>query len=99
METTPSHATISVIVPVYNAGKTLGKCVESICNSTYPHLEIICVNDGSSDCSADILAELAAHDPRIVVINQENRGVSAARNAALDAASGNMSQGWIPMTI
>lgn len=88
METTPSPATISVIVPVYNAEKTLGKCVESICNSTYPYLEIICVNDGSSDCSADILAELAAHDPRIVVINQENRGVSAARNAALDAASG-----------
>lgn len=83
-----SPATISVIVPVYNAEKTLRKCVESICNSTYPHLEVICVNDGSTDCSADILAELAAADPRIVVINQENKGVSAARNAALDVARG-----------
>ena len=86
--TMQSPATISVIVPVYNAEKTLSKCLESICASTYPHLEIICVNDGSTDGSADILAELAARDSRIIVINQANAGVSAARNAALDAATG-----------
>ena len=80
--------TVTVIVPVYNAEKTLRRCVGSICASTYPHLEIICVNDGSTDGSADILAELAARDSRIVVINQTNAGVSAARNAALDAATG-----------
>ena len=80
--------TVTVIVPVYNAEKTLRRCVGSICASTYPHLEIICVNDGSTDGSAEILAELAARDSRIVVINQTNAGVSAARNAALDAATG-----------
>lgn len=79
---------ISVIVPVYNAEKTLRKCVESICNSDYPHLEIICINDGSTDSSPSILRELAAADPRIIVVNQENGGLSAARNAGLDIASG-----------
>lgn len=79
---------ISVIVPVYNAEKTLRKCVESICNSSYPHLEIICINDGSTDSSPDILKHLAAADSRIIVINQKNSGVSAARNAGLDTATG-----------
>ncbi len=83
-----SPATISVIVPVYNAEKTLRRCIESICASTYPHLEIICVNDSSTDRSRQILAEMAQRDSRIVVINQANAGVSAARNAALVAATG-----------
>lgn len=83
-----SPATISVIVPVYNAEKTLRKCLESICGSSYPHLEIICVNDGSTDSSLGILHEFAARDKRIVVVSQENGGLSAARNAALDVATG-----------
>ncbi len=85
MNSTP---TISVIIPAYNAEKTLRRCLESICASTYPHLEIICVNDGSTDRSGQILAEMAAQDSRIVVITQANAGVSAARNAGLDAATG-----------
>lgn len=79
---------LSVIVPVYNAAKWLPRCLDSICGQTYPQLEIICVNDGSTDDSAKILEEYAAKDSRIKVIHQENAGVSVARNAGLDAAMG-----------
>lgn len=79
---------ISVIVPVYNTEAYLRKCLDSICEQTYPHLEILCVNDGSTDGSADILSEFAAKDKRIKIINQQNAGLSAARNAALDIAQG-----------
>ncbi len=79
---------LSVIVPVYNADKWLPRCLDSICGQTYPHLEIICVNDGSTDDSAKILEEYAAKDSRVKVIHQENAGVSVARNAGLDAAMG-----------
>ena len=79
---------ISVIVPVYNTEQYLRTCLDSICTQTYDNLEIICVNDGSTDGSAEILAEYAAKDRRIVVITQENAGLSAARNAALDIAKG-----------
>lgn len=79
---------ISVIVPVYNTSAYLRKCLDSICQQTYKNLEIICVNDGSTDDSASILEEYAAADSRIVVITQENAGLSAARNAALEIAKG-----------
>lgn len=79
---------ISVIVPVYNTAPWLRRCLDSICGQSYPHLEIICVNDGSTDDSAAILAEYAVRDSRIIVINQPNSGLSAARNAGLDVATG-----------
>lgn len=79
---------ISVIVPVYNTEKYLRSCLDSICKQTYENLEIICVNDGSTDGSADILAEYAAKDDRIVVITQKNAGLAAARNAALEIVKG-----------
>lgn len=79
---------ISIVVPVYNAEKYLKKCLDSLINQTYKNLEIICVNDGSCDNSYNILKEYAHLDSRIIVINQENRGASEARNAALDNASG-----------
>lgn len=79
---------LSVIVPVYNTAKWLRRCLDSICGQTYPHLEIICVNDGSTDDSLDILNEYATKDSRIVVINQKNGGLSAARNVALRLAKG-----------
>ena len=79
---------ISVIVPVYNTAKWLRKCLDSIRTQTYSHLEIICVNDGSTDNSSEILNEYSELDNRIVVINQKNSGVSAARNAALHIARG-----------
>ena len=79
---------ISVIVPVYNTAPWLARCLDSICAQTYQNLEILCVNDGSTDNSAEILAEYAAKDGRIKVFTQENAGLSAARNTALNHATG-----------
>lgn len=79
---------ISVIVPVYNTAPWLRRCLGSICAQTYRNLEILCVNDGSTDNSAEILAEYAAQDSRIKVFTQENAGLSAARNTALAHATG-----------
>lgn len=79
---------ISVIIPVYNSGKYLADCLNSVLSQSYKELEIICVNDGSTDDSADILEEYARKDGRIHVIHQQNAGVSAARNAGLQAANG-----------
>lgn len=71
-------------MPVYNVEKYLSACLNSICSQTYPHFELIAVNDGSSDKSLEILNEYARNDKRIKVINSVNQGVSAARNLALD---------------
>ncbi len=79
---------LSVIVPVYNTAPYLRRCLDSVCGQTYANLEIICVNDGSTDDSASILAEYAAQDARVKVISQLNAGASAARNAALKVATG-----------
>lgn len=79
---------ISIIVPVYNAEKTLQRCVSSLREQTHSHLEIILVNDGSRDGSLPMCRAFAELDSRIRVIDQPNGGVSAARNAGLDAATG-----------
>lgn len=79
---------ISIIVPVYNVEKYLPQCLESLINQTYANIEIICVNDGSTDNSLEILDKYAKRDSRIIVINQKNSGVSVARNAALKIISG-----------
>lgn len=81
----PSSPLLSVILPIYNTEPWLRRCLDSICNQTLRDIEIICVNDGSTDHSADILEEYAARDPRIRVIHQENGGLSAARNTGLAA--------------
>lgn len=78
----------SVIIPVYNAEKTLKRCVDSLLVQNYQHAEIILVNDGSSDNSKAICEEYAEKFDNVKLISQENAGVSAARNAGLDAASG-----------
>lgn len=80
--------TVSVIIPVYNVEKYLRKCLDSVVKQTYTNLEIICVNDGSPDNSAAILEEYAKSDSRIKIINQENKGLSGARNTGIDAATG-----------
>ncbi|WP_314354940.1 glycosyltransferase family 2 protein [uncultured Granulicatella sp.] len=80
---------ISVIVPVYNVEKYLRKAVQSIQNQSYKNLEIMLINDGSTDSSGDICDELAASDSRIVVIHKKNGGVSTARNEAQKLAKGN----------
>ena len=83
-----SSPTVSVIVPVYNTAEYLPCCLDSLINQTYPHIEILCVDDGSTDNSWQILQEYAAKDSRIKIFHQENAGVSTARNKALDHATG-----------
>lgn len=79
---------VSIIVPVYNIEKYLAKCLDSLINQTLKEIEIICVNDGSTDNSAEILNEYAQKDSRIRIINQENAGLSAARNTGINNANG-----------
>lgn len=79
---------ISVIIPVYNTEKYLDECIRSVVNQTYPHLEIILVDDGSRDGSYGICEKWAKQDDRIVLLHKENGGQSTARNAALDVATG-----------
>lgn len=79
---------ISIIVPVYNSDIYLRECLESICSQTLQDIEIICINDGSTDDSLEILKEFQNIDARIIIINQKNKGVSAARNSGLEIATG-----------
>lgn len=79
---------ISVIVPVYNCGEYVERCITSITSQTYTDLEIICVNDGSTDNSGEILDNLSKNDSRIKVIHQKNAGVSKARNVGIDNSKG-----------
>ena len=81
-------AKVSVILPVYNAGKYLHQCMDSIVNQTLKDIEIICVDDGSSDNSLEILRQYAEKDERVKVIAQANGGAGAARNNGLRAATG-----------
>ena len=78
----------SVIIPVYNAEKTLRRCVDSLLKQNYADAEIILVNDGSKDSSGLICEEYAEHNTNVRYISQQNGGVSSARNAGLDAARG-----------
>lgn len=78
---------INIIVPVYNTEKYIRKCLDSIVNQTYRNLEIILVDDGSTDSSGDICDEYAQIDARIKVIHKENGGLSSARNAGLDVCT------------
>ncbi|MDR0643875.1 MAG: glycosyltransferase [Treponema sp.] len=78
----------SVIIPVYNVEKYLRSCIESVLFQTFEDIEIICINDGSTDHSLSILEEYAAVDKRFVIINQGNSGLAAARNAGAAAARG-----------
>lgn len=79
---------ISVVVPIYNAEKYLEKCIESILNQSYTNLELILVNDGSKDNSKDICGIYTQKDCRVKYIEQENQGVSVARNTGINNASG-----------
>lgn len=79
---------ISVIVPVYNVEKYLRKCVDSILSQTYKNLEIILIDDGSTDSSGKLCDELEKTDPRISVLHKDNGGLSSARNAGLDRMHG-----------
>ena len=82
------HPIVSIIVPVYNAEKTLARCVDSILNQTYQDYELLLVNDGSTDSSGGLCDSYAARDQRVRVFHKENAGVSNARNLALTQARG-----------
>ena len=88
-------AKLSVIVPIYNVEKYLRQCLESIVNQTFRDLEIILVDDGSPDKCGEICDEYAKKDNRIIVIHKANGGLSAARNDALNIATGE----WIALPI
>ncbi len=79
---------ISIIVPVYNAEKYLEVCLDSLQNQTLDQVEIICVNDGSTDHSLDILSQYASKNPKITVLSHENKGLGLTRNAGLAVARG-----------
>lgn len=79
---------VSVIVPVYNAEKYLAQCLDSILVQTLREIEVICVDDGSTDSSGEILDQYAKQDKRVKVLHRENRGYGAAMNAGLDVSAG-----------
>lgn len=81
---------VSIIVPVFNAERHLAGCVESILAQDYPALEVVLVDDGSTDSSGALCDEFAARDDRVSVIHRENGGIAAAQNSGLDAASGEL---------
>lgn len=78
---------ITVIIPVYNCEKYIGRCLESVLKNTYRNLQVICVNDGCTDGSMKVI-QMFKSDSRLLILNQENQGVSAARNCGLRFAEG-----------
>lgn len=79
---------VSIIVPVYNSGKFLEECLDSLIEQTYKNLEIICIDDGSTDDSLEILNKYKMMDDRIIVLSQENKGQSIARNLGIEVSKG-----------
>jgi len=82
------HATVSVVIPVYNVGPYLERCISSVLSQTMSQIEVIAVDDGSTDLSGALLDCFAIRDGRLHIIHQANAGVSRARNVGLEAASG-----------
>ncbi|MBQ1304531.1 MAG: glycosyltransferase family 2 protein, partial [Erysipelotrichaceae bacterium] len=92
---------VSIIVPVYNGGKVLERCVDSILTQDHRDLEVLLVDDGSKDDSLQIMQEYAKKDPRVIAIHKENGGVSSTRNLGLERATGDYVQfmdvdDWLP---
>ncbi len=79
---------VSVIVPVYNTEKYLQKCIDSIVNQSYRNIEVILIDDGSTDNSASICDKFAENDNRVIVFHKDNEGLSVARNFGIDRATG-----------
>lgn len=93
---------VSLLVPVYNAAAFLEKCVHTLVGQTYSNLQIVLINDGSTDESWEMMQQLAEKDDRIEIYNQSNRGVAATRNTLLDLAKGDFvlfvdSDDWIKL--
>lgn len=79
---------LSIVIPVYNAEAFLADCLDSVLNQSFDDIEVICVDDGSTDGSSAILERYRTADPRVMVVRQENAGLSAARNKGMASASG-----------
>lgn len=95
---------VSIIIPNYNTSKYIRECLESACNQTLKEIEIICINDGSTDNSIDIINDFAGKDSRIIVLDRPNRGVGISRNEAMSHANGEYigfidSDDWIDLTM
>lgn len=95
---------LSVIIPIYNTEEYLTKCLDSVANQTFKDIEIICVDDGSTDNSLSILNEYKQKDTRIKIINKENGGVSSARNSGIEKSRGTYltfldSDDWIDLDL
>ena len=88
MDKTKALPLISIIVPVYNVKDYVEKCLDSICGQSYTNLEIVVVDDGSTDGSGELCDAYALKDQRVKVIHRDNRGVSTVRNEGLDIAQG-----------
>ena len=80
---------VSIIIPLYNAESTIEKCINSILKQSYKDIEIIIINDGSSDKSLDVVKKISKKDKRLVVIDKENEGVAKTRNLGIKKATGN----------
>ena len=83
-----SKPLVSVLIPVYNVEDYLERCLDSVLNQTLTQIEVICVNDGSTDRSPEILKEYQENDSRIVIVNKQNGGLPSARNAGIEKARG-----------
>ena len=81
---------ISIIIPCYNVESYISQCLESVINQTYTNLEIICINDGSTDCTLSFIQKISHEDSRFVVIDQLNKGLSAARNIGISKSTGDL---------
>ena len=95
---------VSVIVPVFNVKPYLRRCLDSVLNQTLKEIQVICINDGSTDGSRDILEEYAARDERIMILDQENSGGGAARNTAFPYIKGKYTfftdaDDWLDLTL
>ncbi len=88
LKVSPNKICVSIIIPVYNAGKYIRQCIESVLCQSMRNIEIICVNDGSTDNSLEILKEYQQKDSRMMVIDQKNQGAGVARNNGMRHASG-----------
>ena len=93
-----SYPLVSVIIPVYQAENFVTECIRSVQAQNYPELEIILVDDGSTDCSGQMCEESAAADPRIRVLHQNNKGSGAARNAGIKKRQENTFSSWMQTT-
>ena len=82
------HELISIVIPVYNVEKYLDECIQSVINQTYKNLQILLINDESTDSSYDICCKYSKQDDRIQIINKKNGGAASARNVGIDKATG-----------